>query len=454
MNRPKGQEQTTGTIKAPDVRSGDVDVRNSPLATAGVVVLMGTIVLTAVTVGAISNGPAPKAAPAHPKPSATLETFNSPGSACDPEFDLSLSSAYRAQQERDAQDCLDLYADSNVALVNYSLGKTAAKTLASDVQFLFNQATQDTIHIHVTEVEASDSAKKLFEQETPDSCVIQEPGGQGLPSYIAAETMSELNKYDKIIGVTSDPACEDPSENIEVFGGAAQGGSNRYAVEENAGKSVEDARASIIAHELGHLYGMGHSSTLTGPDGASLDEFMKVSSGTGGVLNLDKYISGGTYNEYGEHTIMGNADDDLKKNADLNIPQQYLLGWAYGILGKESPVMTTELDDSSAVVTFGNDTLTSSIAVLNLKNPLQMPNVPKTNDYYGQKFDRIAFVPEFKDGTLDGTRVYVLSDKDSVVDLGVLGSKVANSFTLEIGGKTVDVTVDPTNSSVSIKAAA
>jgi len=463
--------------QSPDSKWGSLNTlrQNAPALT---IVLSAYALLTMH----LNNTPAP-----HPTHVATLKTFESPSSGCDPK-DLFTFAKSESSIKKLARLCDALYKDTDVALINYAgLNKKDATHLATGIENRVETTTQGLVSLDITVVEPSKAAKKLFEKETPEGCVdtsdIFEYG-----SYDAAVTMPDLKKYDKIIGISNDQDCalNDPVNNgVGGAIGVAYPIYNRYAdvfevadsiaaIKANDGKVTKEVTddnltvtetlpnpVDIASHEAMHLFGMGHSGTFYS-SGSEMSGWEFSAENMPTSLDLDAYIAQGEYIEYGGSDIMG-ASGNVPKDSVFNTAEQYLMEWPDRTLDKKTSVKSINLDTEDAL--FNGMSPANSIAILDLEKSFSMPT-GKGSEVSGfgqaQVFNQIAFVPHSEPSSapnspVDSVQVYVLSENNSVVSLGSIWARGevsgANNFTLTIGGRIIKLDFDPTKGSVSIGSA-
>jgi hypothetical protein len=422
----------------PDEKSPEY--RQSRLARCGVMLSALTLMLSGCAEPSSAQNPAGQQEQ-NPVPEA-MEMFDSPTSGCGSEYSEPPDKlAYEA-----ARDCLAVYSDADIALVNFTLSERDANGLADMVEEQINHATRGIITADVTAVPANEEAIELFKKQNPTDCVgINDLFTYG--SYAAAATMPDLAEFDKVVGVTDMPACM-----ADEIGGVANPNYNRYAeifhagknaqaVKDNGGEYEQDSpdglgtiglpnNSLIIAHEVLHLFNLGHSGTLYsgGEEDVILSElgrYARARSRAGVPSSLDIFVSKGFYLEYGRDNVMGNPS--VLEGQTLDVPQIYTLEEPQRTLGLSTQLEVHEIDKSPIV--FSRESMdTQGIALLELDEPLPMPrsdeDLSPLSTY--EKFSTLMFVPKYlsiPERGLNGVQslqCFIQGEEGSSVLLGTL----------------------------------
>jgi len=288
--------------------------------------------------------------------------------------------------------------------------------------------------------------------------------------------MPSLSPFDKIIGVSNDTSCQPNTQ------GVTNPLYDRYSDEFSILQSTNEVKANhgklivmkkingkptevkdlvntkdVAAHELGHLFGMGHSGTLTS-NGVNVGTYL-MNFPNGVSLDLNDFVARGDYQEYAGDDLMGN-NDDLPANSKFNIPEMYQLEWPEHVLDKR--VSLKGIDIQQQKVHFSTATRPETIAIATLNTGLRMPTGSGSfvTDFGSeQNYQTIAFVPSFISGEESNKRIfagveaYLIGSSNNVVDLGLILAQQSNGpakYVLEVGGITIDITTDPATNSLSI----
>ncbi len=398
-----------------------------------------------------------------------LALFSSPYGECDPATVIMFPDSEVGQEA--AEDCLDVYADADIAFVNYALSEEDAEHLAVETEGHLAMVTDGMINADITVVPASEVAIELFEEENPYDCVST-PDIESYSSYVAAATMPELETYDKVIGITNAVACE------AGIAGVAYPTYNRYAevfsaaddiqrVKENGGEytdilSEKDGittsvslpnTALIAAHEILHGFGLGHAGRLSSQavEGGSFGDIGQyIEARTGQQIDLAQFIAAGNYSEYGAYNVMG-TPSELREGMTLDEPQKYVLEWPLRELGKETELNISNLEDGA--LTFSQQAIdTSHAAMITFNEPLPMPrstsSVSELSEY--EKFSQLIITPGYEeDGSVWSIDMKLLGDKASSVDIGKMYK--IGTYQFAIGGQTLVVDLTGKTASLTLQ---
>lgn len=390
------------------------------------------------------------------------DTYEGQHGGCDPSGTLNMFSEQPDNLERKAQECLDVYADTDIALINYSLDPNTASQFAEAIEDELAQVTDRLIIPEITIIEPSELARSIYENNVTDCTSIKNIEQYG--SFIAAASMEELQPYDQIIGVGNNPVCE---ENVV---GVADGSYHRYsevfyvndeltAIENNNNEEVGDNSAiqnSLVdpvmtaTHEILHNFGLNHSGVFYGKTNTLNGEFNPDSDYR---VNLEHYFSSGYYYEYGKSDVMGNPSES-PDNTTLNPIQINTLEWPYEILGKETLVDNQDIMKAPAIFTTENNE--SRIASIALPIALSAPTEGYFNSSSAHQFyDKLYFTSIVSDDQVTGVNVYVAGQTGNIISLGAIyrgyGDGAPMHFELFMTG--AEIYVDFTESNATVSAA-
>lgn len=370
-------------------------------------------------------------------------------------------------RDKAAEACLDVYNDTDIALVNYSLSPEDATKLASDTADHIARATNNLISPDIVVVPASNAAAQLFRTQNFMGCVDTNDLHQ-YGAYAAAVTMPELAPYDKIVGVSNAPACTSSTlgvthskynryadmfmakDNIQ----AVNNNNGEYSVPVDLGIIVQRGLPNtpiIAAHEILHGFGLGHSGLLYSNDGdaskPSGDLSAYILNSPGRTINLNSYIATGVYDEYGSKDVMGDPMA-LERQELLELPQTYTLEWPQRALGNETHAQMVDLDKKSFAS--GDTASKSMLASLLLDDPLPVPRSNNKGSKLSEleKFESVIFEPDVQSGQNRSVEVFLSGDHGSIISLGKILH--VGTHQLQIADKLVTVSI--TNTAITIDA--
>ena len=357
-----------------------------------------------------------------------------------------------------ARECLEVYEDADIALVNYVLSTEDADKLAADAEAHIKTATGGIINADVVAIPASMDAVGLLDDTIEAGC-IDIGNVKEYSSYAAMATMPELKGYDKIVGITNLESCDvdvggvaDPEYDLysEVFEAAdkikaVNENNDEYeAVVEYEGMQMTKNISNpslVVAHEALHLFGLGHSGTFSGggkgkPYG-DLGYF--VENNTGSSIDLNDFISNGKYREYDGQDVMGQTSGSASDQA-FNAPLTYALEWPLREAKMDTQVSAVNITEQPVIFSSeANDA--SNLAILQLDKPLPMPRsdseASNLSEY--ELFENLMFQPEYDNGNVWAVRVYTLGTFSSAVDLGLIYTDGAHQ--LVIGDTTLTIEI-------------
>lgn len=298
-----------------------------------------------------------------------------------------------------AEACLEFYESGKVALVNFgSLSDVDASKVANDLEEYVNRVTGGLVQTSFEAVPASEEAKSLLKERSPEGCTVAATGDYwSSAAWAAADRMFEdLEGVDKIIGLNPYPACDD----MPIGGVAFYDHNNHYA--EVIGEVEDSERAlRVAAHEFFHFLGLGHSGVVEhGPYSQQLESFYEEGKTT---VDLRAYLEGsdvqyypyGVYAGVGESSIMGELDLDLEHR--LSAYEMRVLQWPYSILEKQpdskTAVAASRLEAGSMVEYNAVEYKDKKYAQIDLAEPFKLAKYG--NGQSGsEEFDRLIFTPD------------------------------------------------------------
>lgn len=363
----------------------------------------------------------------------SLETFDSPEGACGIR---SVRGNDGGDIKEAAEQCLSVYGNTKIALLNYALTKDDAKKLADTANGHLSGSTRGVINPNIVVVEPSDLAKQAFEEKVPGECIdpvnLDKSG-----AYIAAATMPELNEYDKIVSIMDRPACEITAGMTP--GGAAFTQHYRYAdVYDNADQPL--ARLGIFtAHELAHLFGLGHAGSLSGATShGGFTDINGIYDKDKGPIDLGRYISSGLLQEYGQKSIMG-SPVALSPGSTLDTAQLYALEWPQRELGVGTSIELHDLDNSPIALNMQKKE-GDWVIRWRLDSPLQMPSSEngEMSLVAQEEFRSVIFSVHYFQNEAYWVDVMLLGDYNSTIQLGSLSGDAELSH----NGKIVKIVFD------------
>lgn len=364
--------------------------------------------------------------------------------------------------DQNANRCLEYQQSADVALLYRAGDKAAATDLATDVTDLLRRQTYGLLQLDITPVPISTDAARAYDAEyaAKDCVPADDYRGWSSSMTLESDTMPKLDVYDAAIGVNTLPACDGTlgasiSVNgaVEVFGVHVTD-TDTYSTETEQGS---DYVAGTTAHEIAHLFGVGHAGTMTSSDATAQEsngQIMRRSFGVladdapkDGPIDIVSWVNEADYYEYGEQSLMGLAHDQASIRP-INTLQQYYLEWPYRTLGEDSAVRGVALEDEPAV--FSADDERPLVAHMSIGGYLAPPHAEDAEDF--AKFTELAFVShETKGSERLAVDVYVAHPiSRDVAPLGTIWAYDTKQFELYAGPDAqVTVDVDMTTRTIS-----
>lgn len=195
-------------------------------------------------------------------------------------------------------DCRSAQVDGQILLVDFGNNNTRSKVAADAAEKLLAYQTQNILTPDIHVAPASPKAKKQL------AVMVKKSGGciEDYAAKVAEESMPEIKKYDFVVANSPYSPCESKGGIAEPRG--------RFADIYNQAPSD----FSTLAHEVGHLYGLGHADQILKKAGMYQSYFPVNLDGDNKVLSLNQYFKpkGYSYDEYGDHdNIMGQHNHPL-----------------------------------------------------------------------------------------------------------------------------------------------
>ncbi len=306
--------------------------------------------------------------------------------------------------------------------------------------------TKGLIDVDVKVVEPSAVATEIFQSAAYKNTCENIDNSYGYGSYIAAAVMPQMASFDKIIGYSLLPAC-----NQSPITGSALMGDHRYADILGSDPLTNQLTGT---HELLHLYGLGHSGELLSN---STDLFGNMYPGNDPEpqftdIDLDAYVRKGSYFEYGSPDIMGSVSGVIM-GQPLNPVHEAILDWTHRFTHRPETVPVEDLADGDVSFSI-TDTDPSTVVVLQLRNPLNAPQTSTNTEFgAGQVFNWITFTPYINGTLLMGVTVSLSSEENSAATLGPLVSMTygdVKEFHLSIGGEKITAAISLTDQRVTL----
>lgn len=362
---------------------------------------------------------------------AVNEEQDKPTSVCD----ITITEKPDIDLKNAAQECLtDRY--GKVALVGYGVDSMRdLEIAAAEAENTLAEATDWLIRPEIVPVTLPDEARQKFEVTNPE-CVgtdIKQSGG-----YIADKTM-DLSEYGHVVSITAKLGCNEEGK-AEINGGNAPMdygsryvnvfGQNRMPERYAYTRLIEETNdmSDLIAHELGHAYGLGHADKLINTSTSGYDllqgtQFHVKKMGESYVqpeiiditppdanLTKDEYFGYGGMNDLMGRHIGKLAPSDA---------QRWQLTWPERVLGK--------MPDHQIVINGGTKLIEKPIdsnhdfAVLKLDKQAVFTHWGHDDELSTNRFDKLVFSQE-----LGAPRRILLSfasnDHVNTLDIGYITS--------------------------------
>lgn len=334
-----------------------------------------------------------------------------------------------------AQECLiDRY--GKVALVGYGVESMRdLEIAAAEAENTLAEATDWLIRPEIIPVTLSDEARQKFEDTNPE-CVgvdIKQSGG-----YIADKSM-DLSEYGHVVSVAAKLGCNEEGR-AEINGGNAPMdygsryvnvfGQNRMPERYAYTRLIEESHdmSDIIAHELGHSYGLGHADKLNNVSTGGYDllqrtriylwkmgesyvqpEIIDVTPPNAN-LTKDEYLGYGGMNDLMGRHIGKLAPSDA---------QRWQLTWPERVLGK--------MPDHQIVINGGTKLIEKptdknhDFAVLKLDEQAVFTHWGYDNVLSTNTFDKLVFSQELDDPRRIGLSL-ATNDHVNTLDIGYITS--------------------------------
>lgn len=357
--------------------------------------------------------------------------------------------------ERKAADCLAYHQDTDIALVYYAGDKDAVTEYSELVEEQLSEQTRGLLRVDITPVAAHPSVLADYNARFAERGCALDDVVKDRSSVIARDSkdMPELAAYDAVVGMGYLPSCNNVvygiangSESIvDVFG--------TYVTENQPYREFDVITG---AHEVAHLFGIGHPGLMTWSEAAVLSDgtgrgsLGVIASDTphGGSIDIIDWVEQSDFKEYGQHNMMSNTEASVD-GSSINLLQQYLLEWPERAFGEES-IRGTNLEEGSA--TFGADDEQPQVAYLALGG--YMAPLDRLEDK-AARFTYLALATHPRRASQE-TAVDVYVSRPSSGNVALLGTIWAlegdsKQFTLSAGAdNTINVAIDAAQDTIAV----
>jgi hypothetical protein len=346
-----------------------------------------------------------------------------------------------------AEKCASSMKLADVALVDFSMPLAEAASIAASMETAVTRATKGKVTVSITAVPASAEAKQKLAEQTAGKNCIDDTNPEAFAAAAADLTMPELQGSDIVVAMSDLPSCT-------PVGGVADRVYGRRAdiFRASAGGSPDDQKRIISsgAHELLHLYRLGHGGVLYRMKDGEPVQLAAAGFTHGKTFDFDTYVRSSSYSEYGNSVmdgdVMGSPMDPAKikpnpvELAILDAPRETVEG------PEHSPAK--ELPYNDWVTLNKKDAAAGDFATAEITNPFQlidiqtaMATMNRGQQVVPKKFGTINIAP--LDGKTHGFSI-ILSDKqNNTVNVGhVAYSGKPGTSTLLIGGQRLEVAMD------------
>lgn len=364
-----------------------------------------------------------------------------------------------------AQSTIELYDNTDIALVAYGMEQDDVLELATQIETNFEETTDGIISIDIDIVELSKAAISHYESRNDEACVKSSSFGN-FGSLIADSNMPSLKQYDKIIALNAYPDCasDEIKNGVAIMNG-------RYAevfntehnweiIKENGGSQEvvsmlgeHSISVSLLytpvntgVHEILHMYGLGHSGNFETKAEYRGDESNLTVWSEGKlekVINFKEFIASKNFAEYGGYGVMGSGS--LPNANKLNVIERYALEWPQRRLGEQTT--TEQFTVKQKAVEFTDFSNKDTFASFELPEPVNVDDE--------HSFTRFVFVPigdEFGKN-LRGVQAYLVNDDNDQGYLGALynANMQDTMFTFEFDNEALNIELSYSNNQVTLQ---
>jgi hypothetical protein len=346
-----------------------------------------------------------------------------------------------------ATKCLTAQRHGKIALVTFSASRPETEGIATAMKEDLTDASEGLLTPTTTVFVASEKAQTTFAQTTAktEGCV-ESNDVTNFASFAAARTMPEINGYDFVVGVTDKKACDSKEAGVADQDGGRYTDINDTSTSGLTSMQERKVLGKVGAHEVDHLYQLGHAGLLMGADRGYIILFKNE-----GLIDLGKYLPGCSYQEYGSQgNLMGTTAIDKKPT--LNAIQLDDLRKPEVTLTDKSKAGAKDITGQRKILLVNNDYGVMNIPPLTFSDT---ESAKLTGNKAGVEniFDKLAFVPFANDDTIPGTSSVELFLIDSrnrhAASFGKVElNQVYSNQTFTVGSKKVVLSFDGTRTAV------
>jgi hypothetical protein len=350
-----------------------------------------------------------------------------------------------------AERCLQVMRSGKVLLVDFGAPEGMAKTAAEKLPDTISTYTAGNVTLSFKTVEATPEAKAAYKATLTDKgCADpkQDPAKYG--GSIADKLMPKQTKgADFVLGLSSEVACRPNTA------GLANSAKGRYAdvymgdykkalanADPKIRESVVRTGRMLTAHELMHLFGLGHAGSIknSGDDLSATKYWLGAK-----LIKLDDYVKGAEYDAYDDITnVMASGRESNissgQTNSRLDID---FLNWPKYATGQAANP-GRKLQGQEFMFELGA-TDAGQYASVKLKQPIQMHSASKGKTGEAElspvKFTDLALVPLIGKNGNYGVDLVLISGK-TIATLGSINPEDPRynaTSVIELGGIKVEV---------------
>lgn len=345
-----------------------------------------------------------------------------------------------------ARKCIE-HRTGGIAVVGFGgISEESIQMAAVDAYMTLNVATDGLLRPNIVPMKASQSAERQYNLVN-SSCYHSEDY-ERLAGRIADKAMN-LGGYKYVVGIVDQSKCEDGGG-----GGLAHtsDGQSRYlsiidtkSMQERKkrdGQYPGDDMSDFIAHELGHSYGLGHTSWLNSEElnGMRFSRGNFYLKPVDGVIDLTSAVTDIKDEEFDEYGGDNNLMGQHANNYDLLGVQERQLEWPERVLGEKKDIQY-DITGSTATISRYSENERNYFS-LRLDNPVVYV---REGDDSEQTFQYDQLIIEPAGGNAKMVKVYAASDHySSQLNIGFI------SFFNNIYGNHEPVSLKINNQKINI----